>query len=98
MFEKKSTKMELAGGIISAIWSTGKEVYNGVKEEVVSSIEEETISRVKKELGLGDKDKLDMSDFKIKKLYDYHHKIVTKEAKELGLKGGLILFGLGWFF
>ena len=67
-----------------------------MKEDLSYQIE--LIERVKKELGLGDKDKLDMSDFKIKKLYDYHYKIVTKETKELGLKGGLILFGLGWFF
>ena len=92
------TTMQTTKEVVNGIWTVGRDIYKGVKEEVVSSIEEEALTRVRQQLNLRDKDQIDLSDSKTLKIYEHQKKIVKREAKQLGLRGGLIVFGLGWLF
>ena len=96
--KKEPTAMQTTKEIVNGIWTVSRDIYKGVKEEVVNSIDEETIQRTKQELNLKPEDELDLTDKNILKVYEYQNKIVKKEAKQLGLRGGLIVFGLGWLF
>ena len=96
--KKEPTAMQTTKEIVNDIWTVSRDIYKGVKEEVINSIDEETIDRTKKELNLKPDEELDLTDKNILKVYEYQKKIVKKEAKQLGLRGGLIIFGFGWLF
>ena len=96
--KKEPTAMQTTKEIVNGIWTVSRDIYKGVKEEVVNSIDEETIERTKQELNLKPEEELDFTNRKVIKVYEYQKKIVKKEAKQLGLRGGLIIFGLGWLF
>jgi len=96
--KKEPTAMQTTKEIVNGIWTVSRDIYKGVKEEVVNSIDEETIERTKQELNLKPEEELDFTNRKVLKVYEYQKKIVKKEAKQLGIRGGLIIFGLGWLF
>lgn len=96
--EMEPTTMQTTKEIVNGIWTVGREIYKGVKEEVINSIEDETLMRVRKGLNLKPEDTINLKDSKTKRIYEYEKKQVKKEARELGLRGGLIVFGLGWLF
>ena len=81
--------------IINGAWGIGKEVYKGAKDTISDIIEEETLNRAKK--------RLNRDNLTIEELVEQHYSVykeekedVVKDAKDIGLKGGLLALGLGW--
>ena len=92
------TTMQTTKEIVNGIWTVGRDIYKGAKEEMSNAIDEETLLRVREELNLKFDDKVNLDDPKTLESYEHQKKLIKKEARTIGLKGGLIIFGLGWLF
>ena len=78
--------------VVNGIWSVGTETYQVVKSEVNDAIDNEAEIRTKKVI-----DNRDDNPTEFQKVYDEERKKIEEEAKELAVKGGLLVVGLGFF-
>ena len=78
--------------VVNGIWRVGTETYKVVKNEVNNTIDNEAKIRTKKVIA-----NRDDNPTKYQRVYDKERKKVKEEAKELAVKGGLLVVGLGFF-
>ena len=78
--------------VVNGIWSVGTETYQVVKNEVNDAIDNEAVIRTKKVIA-----NRDDNPTEFQRVYDVERKKVQEEAKELAVKGGLLVVGLGFF-
>ncbi len=90
-----STALSTTKEVVNGIWSIGKEIYGGVKEEIDRAIDEETISRVRKNHNMATADELTI---KSSSAYQIERASVKKDARDVGVKGGLMLLGINLLF
>jgi hypothetical protein len=79
--------------VVNGIWSVGAEGYKVVKNEVSDAIDNEAKLRTREIVG-----DLPEEDYAFQRAYAEERKKVEKDAKELALKGGLLVAGVGLFF
>lgn len=92
---RQSTLFLATKSIVGGIWSFSENVYGVIRDEVRKALDEETLRRLREKTNDPD---LDMSQAKSLISFNQEREKVKKEAKEIGIKGGVIALGLGLLF
>ena len=79
--------------VVNGIWNVGAETYKVVKNEVNDAIDNEAEIRTKKVMGSKEDNPTEFQ-----RVYEEERRKVEEEAKELAVKGGLLVAGLGLLF
>ena len=79
--------------VVNGIWNVGAETYKVVKNEVNDAIDNEAEIRTKKVIGSEEDNPAEFQ-----RIYEEERKKAEEEAKELAVKGGLLIAGLGLIF
>jgi hypothetical protein len=88
--------ISVASSVVNSVWSVGSEAVKLVSKEVEESIREEALSRTHKHFKKQDNALVDEESELFRTRYKKELKKVSEEYKSLALKGGLIVFGLGF--